>query len=614
VAADVESRCTSCGVSLAPATSYLSERGAVCASCLARVENELDRAHRNAAELEVSLTRRGRVLAGSHWVMWSVATILAAQWVPLSRPLAGALLLGVAALAVALVLRVRWAYPVALALDTAGALAVFAWAALGRSGSGLIALVALFPISLVVLTRVLRAAYEDERELAVRPAARLRGLIAGALAAVVIAGAAAYVIRRKPPDPVRELMRAAVPAWQAERGRPNATAAGPAARDLLARTRPWPALTSAFEALDRVWPDDSAVHVSVRAVNQALAEAGLPYFLNTYPIGDRPFVLSYALDARAAWHVGNRSVDVLRLRRLDTLNVELGLFGSTEGGLPVVMLDRIEAMLTTELPAMYGQGAAARSDRNAFDRAALDRTRVALEARVGPGLATAAAALGERARLVEQMRTRLHGGDVHLALPDGFVLGDDWFERIEPEARLDRPGGPLVLDTDLREVAKADKKLRDGAVATSLRAAVDVMALTTEAHEARHALDEIEPVGPPPPALFEVMPDSSTAMIGMADKELRAILGELHDAALPACVALAAVARNVHGKWARRNPHFFATLVILRQLDPDSDLEPAEQLAMLCAVPDPELRRRLAAAWQTLYGAPMPQAERARVP
>jgi hypothetical protein len=140
------------------------------------------------------------------------------------------------------------------------------------------------------------------------------------------------------------------------------------------------------------------------------------------------------------------------------------------------------------------------------------------------------------------------------------------------------------------------------------------MALTTEAHEARHALDEVDRVGPPPPALFEVMPGSSTAMVGMADRELRAILGELHDGALPVCATLAEVSRNVYGRWARRNPHYFATLAILGQLDPDSDLEPAEQLTMLCDVPDGELRHRLVVAWEKLFGGAMPHGERALRP
>jgi hypothetical protein len=434
-------------------------------------------------------------------------------------------------------------------------------------------------------------------------------------AALAVAGAVgAYLVHRPKSDPARELMQTALPAWQTARAHPGSGPGEPAAQALLAQARGWPALAGALGTLDRAWPEHDGVRDALKAVNQALEGAGLPYFANAYAIGQRPFVLSYRLVAHVPWRIGARTVDVLRLQRLDTLNIELGLFGSTEEGLPVVMLDRIEATLAKELPVMYGHSAEPRSNYNDFDRAALDRLRVALEARLGPALAAAAAALGERDRLVEQMRSRLHGGDVRLALPEGFVLGDDWLASLEPETQLSRPGGPLVLDTDLRDVARADRKLREAATTRTLHAAVDLMALTTEAHEARHALDETDPVGPPPPALFEAMPQSSTAMIAMADKELRAILGELHDSVLPVCPTLAKVALNVYSRWAGRTPHYFATLVVLRKLDPDSDLEPAEQLTMLCAVPDAELRRRLGAAWESLYGAPMPPGARAAGP
>src|SRR5262249_5436794 len=115
---------------------------------------------------------------------------------------------------------------------------------------------------------------------------------------------------------------------------------------------------------------------------------------------------------------------------------------------------------------------------------------------------------------------------------------------------------------------------------------------------------------PPPPALFNVMQDSSTPLIGMADKELRAYLGELHDSELPACAALALTMRLVHGRGARRTPHFYAMATILGQLIPESGLEPAAAYAGLCARPDAELRQRLADVWQKLYGVPMLPGQR----
>jgi hypothetical protein len=612
VAKSGEGVCVRCGAELTAATSYLSETGSVCLPCFARIQNQQAEASRTSAAFETGLTRRARLLGGMHGATWAPAVILAAHWVPLPSWLSSALLLGVGALVIGLALRRRPAYVTALLLDAGGALALLAAAARHPGKDWPIAIAAVFPLALAGLTRALRAAYlDDDNQL--RPSRKIvvKPWMAVAVAAIGAGAAIFYGLRRPaPPDPALELMRTALPRWQVWRARPGANAAGPAAQALLAQAATWPRVAGALGALDVAWPDNEGVRVAVKSVNQALADARLPFFINTFDIRDRPYVLSYRLEASVPWRIGERTVDVLRLQRVDTMNIELGLLGSTEAGLPVVMLDRIESSLARDLPAMYGKSIAPRSDRNDFDRVVLERLRTVLEARLGPGLAAAAAALGERDRLVEEMRTRLRGNDVQLALPDAFILGDAWLASLEPEAALTRPGGPLVLDTDLKAVARADRNLRDGGTLDVLRGAVNTMALVIEAHEARHALDEVDPVGPPPPALFQAMPSSSTPMIASADRELRAILGELHDGALPVCATLGMTSLNLYGRWARRNPHSFATAVILKQLDPDSDLEPAEQLTMLCSRPDADLRSGLAAAWQKLYGAPMPRGER----
>ena len=91
------------------------------------------------------------------------------------------------------------------------------------------------------------------------------------------------------------------------------------------------------------------------------------------------------------------------------------------------------------------------------------------------------------------------------------------------------------------------------------------------------------------------MPDSSTRMKGMADSELQAFLGELRDAAIPACVNLAMMMRTVHGAFARREPHYYATLALLEQLGADPEKDPTQELAALCGEADGELRNSAAA-------------------
>jgi hypothetical protein len=392
-------------------------------------------------------------------------------------------------------------------------------------------------------------------------------------------------------------------------------AGGPTSRTLVASARRWPAVAAAFEAMDQAWPEDKPMRAAVKTANRALAAAQLPYFIDLQRVNELPIALSYELVTRVPWRIGTRTVDVLRLRRLDSLNIELGLYGQTDDGQPVVLLDRIEAGLATTLPAMYGHKTEDARRLNDFDRAELAREKGLLEARLGPGMAAAAADLAERDRLVETMRTRLRGDELQFDPPDGFVLGDRWLTELEPLTRFDRPGGPLLFDTDLRAVRHADEKLRSGETARLLAAALDILASATEAHEARHALDEVDPNGPPPPpALFEIMSGSSSEFVGWADGELRAYLGELHDNGSTACWVMGKMLRGVYGSYAGRTPHFYATVTILRQLDPSPNRPPEARLALLCDLPDAELRRRAAVTWQKLYGAALVPAERVATP
>jgi hypothetical protein len=405
-------------------------------------------------------------------------------------------------------------------------------------------------------------------------------------------------------DPALELMRTTLPRWVLQRNRGPSPPAG-SDGVLAAGARQWPALARAFESLDRAWPEEAAVRTATTSVNGALAQAGMPYFVSVWMVYEKPYVLSHALVARVPWRIGTRTIDLLRLRRLDDIGIDFAFDGVTQDRLPVVMLDRVEATLARELPAMYAPAKELRaSDFSDFDRVALARIRASQEARLGPAFARAVRALRERNRLFEEMRTRFHGDEIRLAVPEQLVWDDDWLGELEPSTRLDRPGGPLFLDMDLKALVKANHELRDPSTTEAFRATIELSTLSTEAHEARHAAETAHPTAPPPPALFDVMPDSSTRMIGMADSELQAFLGELHDAPVPACVNLARMMRTVYGAYARREPHYYATIALLKQLGADVDADPAQQLAALCGVPDGDLRSSAARIWRGLYGAP----------
>src|SRR5216110_2623565 len=86
------------------------------------------------------------------------------------------------------------------------------------------------------------------------------------VAAIAVAGGGAIVYVRLRPDPAREMMRHALPAWQSARARGEA-AGGEAGRALLASARQWPDVAAGFEAIDRAWPRAEPVRAAAKSIN-----------------------------------------------------------------------------------------------------------------------------------------------------------------------------------------------------------------------------------------------------------------------------------------------------------------------------------------------------------
>ena len=441
---------------------------------------------------------------------------------------------------------------------------------------------------------------------------KARYLLLG-LAISVVAVVGLLRLRR---DPLGELFGEALPAWQIARTRPEGVArAEPARRMEKLAARRMPELVPLLALLDIDWPDDAKVRADASEVNAALRRRGVPYFLDVQAIRDQPIVLTYEREAIVPWRLEGgeaRAVDVIRIRRLDRINIEMGLYGETERSQPLVYLDRVEARLASELPAAF----ATRPEQDEVERAVLAQVRRVLEGEAGAApLGEAAAKLGERDRLFEAMRTRLHGEATVVVHPDRFLFGDDWADEMAPYARFSRPGGPLVLDTDLRAVTRADAALADARLQAPLQAAVLLFAGVVEAHEARHALD-VEGVAPPPAELLDLLHGGDPRFATLANGELRAYLGEIHDGPAPACLSLAETIRGVYGRHAGRTPHFFARRVLLARFlaadgaTPAGELTAPQLLEKLCARPDADLRRFAAETWARLYGTPLVAATR----
>src|SRR5262245_58540829 len=180
-----------------------------------------------------------------------------------------------------------------------------------------------------------------------------RRIALGLSVAAALGAAALLVWRRTRPDPAQVLFAEAIPDWQVERARAGSGAGGEAARAMLRAAVPFPAVAPELARLDEAWPDERAVRASAAALNQALRAAGLRYFLDVQPVNGKPIVLTYAVEREVPWRAGERRVTVIRIRRLDRLNIEMGLYGETDGTQPLVFLDRIESRLVTDLPAAF---------------------------------------------------------------------------------------------------------------------------------------------------------------------------------------------------------------------------------------------------------------------
>ena len=212
------------------------------------------------------------------------------------------------------------------------------------------------------------------------------------------------------------------------------------------------------------------------------------------------------------------------------------------------------------------------------------------------------------------MEQRLRGGQIHVARPERLVFGDAYFEGLEPYTSTRRRGGPLIMASDLRALRRADAALDESAGLQAMVRAIELEGEIVETHEARHALDprEVET-----PALLQSLVGEDDLRFGkLAERELRAFLGELRDSGPPACLSVLSLAQLARGRYAQSTPHFFAAHALLSTLagvDGSHGLskpQVVEVVEKLCALPDAELRALSDTAAQTLYGAALTPARR----
>lgn len=169
----------------------------------------------------------------------------------------------------------------------------------------------------------------------------------------------------------------------------------------------------------------------------------------------------------------------------------------------------------------------------------------------------------------------------------------------------------MVFASDLREVQEADRALDKPDLRQVVAQLVALEAEAVEAHEARHAFEEA-PM-PTPTQLRELF-RGETKILDMAEAELRAFLGEMHDSPAPPCLTLLQLLRQTFGATARPTPHFFAGYALFGVLASAPKEPPVDLIRRLCALPEAEARAQAVQAWKKLYGMDFRPAVRSHVP
>ncbi|MGC4114252.1 MAG: hypothetical protein QM765_06465 [Myxococcales bacterium] len=406
-----------------------------------------------------------------------------------------------------------------------------------------------------------------------------------------------------PPPPERVLFERKIPGWATAKARKDMPFAElQAAKDLA---KPWPAIVEALEAIDRAWPSEEKTKAAVASLNEAAGEAGLAYWVDVVVYAKLPYLLTYDVLARSTWELEGKRKLLLRVRRLDHVNIEMGYLGHAGGDVPVVLVDRLEPSVMESIEKSFKEA----PDGNAVNQAALRFWRKAVEAKAGAeALAKGAGQLARREQLFGAMRGHLKDGRVVVAKPEKLTWGEDFFESLMPATDYKLKGGPLLVAGDVRDLRRADEALREGEGRRALDLALELEARATEAHEARHALDPDE-VPIPEPLLMEVGDDDLEFARG-AERELRAYLGQLHDAEVPPCITVTRLAIQAGGAKARATPHHYAGTLLLETLSPTGIDGLPKLIEELCSAPEDEVRKKVEAVYKSLYGTPMKAAKR----
>ena len=381
--------------------------------------------------------------------------------------------------------------------------------------------------------------------------------------------------------------------------------------------------------------DGEAVREDADRLNAALAAAGLGYHVDEDTLdhegGTTPLLYAHTVERVRVFDVPGREPErVLWLRRLDRLNFQTNLVGSTHEGstAAVIRLDLVEQVLMEYLlPALavdahcsiWPVKASVRAPRAKFEleRRCGERVRAELAAAgLDPERSAALAdLLAEREDRFSELRDVVRERGLRLASPPATYEVD-----LEPYRPLAKDGGEGVL----RELERIEKELRSPAMVQLRDRVRDAYLGAVEIHEVQHRLDT-ERKRAVPEALVAhagAVPDGAEPSLFQRRliTETSAYLAEIAGSDIP-FTTLLRLSHYVLDPDGWRSTYADTAVAVLAALARELDIEHGELIAnrrfvreeiggVALALLDrsgEELRAAARAAWQRVFQAELPR-------
>lgn len=372
--------------------------------------------------------------------------------------------------------------------------------------------------------------------------------------------------------------------------------------------------------------------------NRGLLEQGLPYYVDAdlYPLSgvNSPILLSFYVQEQGLYQSADKKVSVLRLWRLDRLNLVQSKLGYTRAAIPhaIVLLDEVENDLVTQiLPAVPASEHMSLSDddtefspkpwvaelqkkggeivRRHFDSVGAPEKAAAL--RLGHLLA-------KRRELLAGWRSTITRGTSGLRMPRRLIPEADYVSSLE----LIVPRAELRAWESLHDDLLSPERLDDFMLVR------EAVLRSVERHEVQHRLDYAAERFELPPLLarrmgkLELQGHATHSLPMRASLELSAFLSEIADDPAP-LLALVTMSRMVFVKRLHGTPHSYAALVALESMARELGINTEERLGRsvtrqelaqllyeICVRPTKQLREAAKKAYQREFGTPLASVKR----